>query len=77
MAGADRYDGITGFYLGVVPSTFDIPERPFGAASVGSWRSGADLDPSADNTGVRAQVLRRQPDGSWLRIMDRPEVPRP
>ena len=32
---------------------------------------------SADNTGVRVQVLRRQPDGSWLRIMDRPEVPRP
>jgi ketosteroid isomerase-like protein len=30
---------------------------------------------SADNTGVRIQVLRRQPDGSWLRIIDRPEVP--
>ena len=32
---------------------------------------------SADNTGVRVQVVRRQPDGSWLRIIDRPEVPRP
>jgi ketosteroid isomerase-like protein len=32
---------------------------------------------SADNTGVRVQVLRRQPDGSWLRIIDRPEVPPP
>ena len=31
---------------------------------------------SADGTGVRVQVLRRQPDGSWLRIIDRPEVPR-
>jgi ketosteroid isomerase-like protein len=30
---------------------------------------------SADNTGVRVQVLRRQPDGSWLRVIDRPEVP--
>ncbi len=30
---------------------------------------------SADNTGVRVQVLRHQPDGSWLRIIDRPEVP--
>lgn len=30
---------------------------------------------SADNTGLRVQVLRRQPDGSWLRIIDRPEVP--
>lgn len=32
---------------------------------------------SADNTGVRVQVLRRQPDGSWLRIIDRPEIPQP
>jgi hypothetical protein len=32
---------------------------------------------SADNTGVRVQVLRRQPVGSWLRIIDRPEVPQP
>jgi SnoaL-like protein len=30
---------------------------------------------SADNTGVRVQLLRRQPDGSWLRVIDRPEVP--
>lgn len=28
---------------------------------------------SADNTGIRAQVLRHQADGSWLRIIDRPE----
>jgi ketosteroid isomerase-like protein len=32
---------------------------------------------SAGNTGVRVQVLGRQPDGSWLRIIDRPEVPQP
>ncbi len=30
---------------------------------------------SADSTGVRVQVLRCQPDGSWQRIIDRPEVP--
>lgn len=29
---------------------------------------------SADKMGVRTQVARRQPDGSWLRIIDRPEV---
>ena len=28
---------------------------------------------SADGTGTRTQVARRQPDGSWLRIIDRPE----
>ena len=32
---------------------------------------------SAGHTGVRVQVPRRQPDGSWLQIMDRPEVPQP
>ena len=30
---------------------------------------------SADNTGIRVQVVRRQPDGTWRRIIDRPEVP--
>ncbi|MFD2415229.1 YybH family protein [Amycolatopsis pigmentata] len=29
---------------------------------------------SADNTGVRVQVTRREPDGSWLRVIDRPEI---
>ena len=27
-----------------------------------------------DDAGARAQVARRQPDGSWLRILDRPEI---
>ncbi|WP_432012305.1 YybH family protein [Streptomyces cucumeris] len=31
----------------------------------------------ADNTGGRVQVARRRPDGTWLRIMDRPEVRAP
>lgn len=29
--------------------------------------------PSKDGTGVRTQVVRRQPDGTWLRLLDRPE----
>lgn len=28
---------------------------------------------SADGKGGRVQVVRRQPDGSWLRVIDRPE----
>ncbi|HWV88101.1 MAG TPA: nuclear transport factor 2 family protein [Capillimicrobium sp.] len=27
-----------------------------------------------DGTGGRAQVVRRQPDGTWLRVIDRPEL---
>lgn len=27
-----------------------------------------------DGTGGRSQVVRRQPDGSWLRVLDRPEL---
>jgi ketosteroid isomerase-like protein len=28
---------------------------------------------SKDGTGIRVQVTQRQPDGSWLRVIDRPE----
>ncbi|MFH8608891.1 YybH family protein [Streptomyces sp. NPDC018029] len=33
--------------------------------------------PPKDGTGARAQVVRRQPDGSWLRILDQPEFIQP
>jgi uncharacterized protein (TIGR02246 family) len=29
--------------------------------------------PPKDGSGARAQVARRQPDGSWLRLLDQPE----
>jgi uncharacterized protein (TIGR02246 family) len=27
-----------------------------------------------DDAGARAQVVRRQPDGTWLRVLDLPEI---
>lgn len=33
--------------------------------------------PPKDGTGARAQVVRRQPDGSWLRLLDQPEFQTP
>jgi len=29
--------------------------------------------PARDEAGARAQVVRRQPDGTWQRILDRPD----
>ena len=29
--------------------------------------------PAQDAAGVRAQVVRRQTDGTWLRVLDRPD----
>ncbi|MFI7278351.1 YybH family protein [Streptomyces sp. NPDC049879] len=33
--------------------------------------------PPKDGSGARAQVVRRQPDGSWLRVLDQPEFTPP
>ncbi len=33
--------------------------------------------PPKDGSGARAQVVRRQPDGSWLRVLDQPEFVSP
>ena len=29
--------------------------------------------PALDEAGARAQVVRHQPDGTWLRVLDRPD----
>ncbi len=46
-----------------------LPTLRFGDLALTSTRP-------ADNTGGRVQVARRQTDGTWLRIIDRPELPR-
>ncbi|WP_020127294.1 YybH family protein [Streptomyces sp. 303MFCol5.2] len=33
--------------------------------------------PPRDGAGARAQVVRRQPDGTWLRVLDQPEFAPP
>jgi ketosteroid isomerase-like protein len=33
--------------------------------------------PQKDGAGARAQVTRRQPDGTWLRLLDQPEFVSP
>jgi uncharacterized protein (TIGR02246 family) len=46
-----------------------LPTLHFGDLALTSTRP-------ADGTGGRVQVARRQADGTWLRIIDRPELPR-
>jgi uncharacterized protein (TIGR02246 family) len=50
------------------PLESPLPTVRYGDLALTSTRA-------ADNTGGRVQVARRQPDGTWLRIIDRPEVP--
>jgi uncharacterized protein (TIGR02246 family) len=50
------------------PSEDPLPTLRFGDLALTSTKS-------ADGTGGRVQVVRRQADGSWLRIIDRPETP--
>ena len=33
--------------------------------------------PAKDGAGARVQVVRRQPDGTWLRLLDQPELAPP
>ena len=47
-------------------------EEPFPALVSGDIALTATV--AKDGTGARAQVARRQPDGSWLRLLDQPEI---
>lgn len=47
------------------------PEKPLPTLRLGDIALTATAAP--DEAGARAQVAQRQPDGSWLRILDRPD----
>ena len=47
------------------------PEAPLPTLIVGELALTATTP--HDDAGARAQVARRQPDGSWLRVLDQPE----
>ncbi|MFI0773820.1 YybH family protein [Streptomyces sp. NPDC021212] len=48
------------------------PEEPLPTVRYGDLA--LTSTPSGDNTGGRVQVVRREPDGTWLRVIDRPEI---
>lgn len=47
------------------------PEQPL--PTLVSGEVALTSTPPKDGAGARAQVVRRQPDGSWLRLLDQPE----
>jgi hypothetical protein len=51
------------------------PENPLPTLVSGDIALTATV--AKDGAGARAQVVRRQPDGSWLRLLDQPEFSDP
>jgi uncharacterized protein (TIGR02246 family) len=49
-----------------VPEEESLPAIRYGDLALTST-------PSKDGTGIRVQVTQRQSDGSWVRVIDRPE----
>jgi len=49
-----------------------VPEAPLPTVRNGDLALTAT--PPSDIRGARVQVCRRQPDGSWLRVIDQPEL---
>ena len=51
------------------------PEEPLPTLTTGDLA--LTSTPPKDGSGARAQVVRRQSDGSWLRVLDQPEFTSP
>ncbi|WP_413760835.1 YybH family protein [Streptomyces sp. MMBL 11-3] len=56
-----------------VPLPFPV-EEPLPTVRYGDLALTSTRD--SDNTGGRVQVAQLQADGTWLRIIDRPEIPK-
>ena len=68
-------DAIRVFWEQVLPRMPRFaPEEPLPALVSGDIALTATV--AKDGAGFRAQVARRQPDGSWLRLLDAPEIGR-
>jgi uncharacterized protein (TIGR02246 family) len=65
-------DAIRAMYQQLIDSAPEFrPEEPLTTISLGDIALTATH--ARDEAGARAQVIRRQPDGSWLRVLDRPD----
>ncbi len=68
-------NAIAAFWEKVLPRMPHFaPEEPLPALVSGDIALTATV--AKDGAGFRAQVARRQPDGSWLRLLDAPEIGR-
>lgn len=65
-------DAIRALWQEILPSAprFE-PEPPL--PTLRSGDIALTSTPPKDGAGARAQVVRRQPDGTWLRLLDQPE----
>jgi ketosteroid isomerase-like protein len=70
-------EAIRAFWEKVLPSAprFE-PEPPLPTLLSADGDIALTSTPPKDGAGARAQVVRRQPDGNWLRLLDYPELGR-
>jgi ketosteroid isomerase-like protein len=63
-------DAIRAVYQQMPKGLTFLPEQPRGDIALTATHR-------RDGAGIRVQVARRQPNGSWLRMIDQPEPPQP
>jgi uncharacterized protein (TIGR02246 family) len=68
-------DAIRAVYQQMPKGLTFLPEQPLPTIENGDIALTATH--RRDGAGIRVQVARRQPDGSWLRMIDQPEPPQP